>query len=45
MIISDPKAEIYHYTSEFLKKQGYKIITLDFKIQQKVQDIIFYNLL
>ena len=31
MIISDPKAEIYHYTSEFLKKQGYKIITLDFK--------------
>ena len=31
MIISDPKAEIYHYTSEFLKKLGYEIITLDFK--------------
>lgn len=31
MIISDPKAEIYHYTSEFLKSLGYKIITLDFK--------------
>lgn len=31
MIISDPKAEIYHYTSEFLKRLGYKIITLDFK--------------
>lgn len=35
MIISDPKAEIYHYTSEFLKKQGYKIITLDFKNPSK----------
>ncbi len=31
MIISDPKAEIYHYTSEFLKNLGYSIITLDFK--------------
>ena len=31
MIISDPKAEIYHYTSKFLKDLGYKIITLDFK--------------
>lgn len=35
MIISDPKAEIYHYTSEFLEKQGYKIITLDFKTPTK----------
>ena len=31
MIISDPKAEIYHYTSEYLKELGYNIITLDFK--------------
>lgn len=31
MIISDPKAEIYHYTSKFLENLGYKIITLDFK--------------
>lgn len=31
MIISDPKAEIYHYTSKFLEELGYKIITLDFK--------------
>lgn len=31
MIISDPKAEIYHYTSEYLRNLGYKIITLDFK--------------
>lgn len=35
MIISDPKAEIYHYTSEFLERQGYKIITLDFKNPSK----------
>ena len=31
MIISDTKAEIYHYTSKFLEELGYKIITLDFK--------------
>lgn len=31
MIISDPKAEIYHYTSKFLENLGYEIITLDFK--------------
>jgi len=31
MIISDPKAEIYHYTSKFLENLGYDIITLDFK--------------
>ena len=31
MIISDPKAEIFHYTSDFLRKNGYEIITLDFK--------------
>ena len=31
MIISDPKAEIFHYTSQFLKDLGYEIITLDFK--------------
>lgn len=30
MIISSA-VKIYHYTCEFLKKQGYKIITLDFK--------------
>ena len=31
MIISDPKAEIFHYTSKFLEDLGYEIITLDFK--------------
>ncbi len=31
MIISDPKSELYHYTSEFLESLGYKIITIDFR--------------
>ena len=35
MIISDPKAEIYHYTSKFLEDLGYKVITLDFKTPSK----------
>lgn len=35
MIISDPKSELYHYTSKYLKKQGYKIITIDFKNPMK----------
>ena len=28
---SDPKAELFHYTSEFLKKLGYEVLVLDFK--------------
>ena len=35
IIISDPKAEIFHYTSDFLKNLGYDIITLDFKNPSK----------
>ena len=35
MIISDPKSELYHYTSKYLKQQGYKIITIDFKNPMK----------
>ena len=31
MIISDPKSELYHYTSKYLEDLGYKIITIDFK--------------
>lgn len=31
MVISDPKSELYHYTSEFLESLGYKIITIDFR--------------
>lgn len=31
MIISDPKGEIYRYTSETLRKEGYKVILLNFR--------------
>lgn len=31
MIISDPKAELFHYTSSYLESLGYKVIALDFK--------------
>ena len=31
MIISDPKGEIYRYTSETLREQGYRIILLNFR--------------
>ncbi len=42
MVISDPKAELYHYTGEFLRKLGYEVITLDFKNTEKSNH---YNLL
>lgn len=35
MILTDPKAELYCYTSYFLKKLGYKIYTFDFKNPKK----------
>ena len=35
MIISDPKREIYDYTSEYLRKLGYEIIAIDFKHKNK----------
>ena len=28
---SDPKAELFHYTADFLKKLGYEVLVLDFK--------------
>lgn len=31
MIITDPKGEIYEYSAEYLKEQGYKIIVLNFR--------------
>lgn len=31
MIISDPKGELFLYTNEYLKKQGYDVIPLDFR--------------
>lgn len=42
MLISDPKCEIFHYTSDFLKKLGYEVLALDFKSPAKSQR---YNLL
>ena len=35
MIISDPKGEIYDYTSKFLEDIGYETIAIDFKNPQK----------
>ena len=35
MIISDPKGELYDYTSNYLRNIGYKVITLDFKNPMK----------
>ena len=31
MVITDPKGEIYKYSATYLKKQGYKIIVLNFR--------------
>jgi type IV secretion system protein VirD4 len=42
MIISDPKAELYHYSAPFLRRLGYEVVALDFKNPEKSQH---YNLL
>lgn len=42
LVISDPKAELFHYTSAYLKKLGYEVICLDFKNPEKSTR---YNLL
>lgn len=42
IVISDPKAELYDYTAEFLKKLGYEVLVLDFKTPEKSMR---YNLL
>ncbi len=34
MIITDPKGEIYEYSGQYLKEQGYKIIILNFRDPQ-----------
>ena len=41
-MVSDPKAELFDYTSVFLKKLGYEVICLDFKNPEKSTR---YNLL
>ena len=35
MVITDPKGEIYQYCEEYLKKQGYKIVILNFRDPDK----------
>ena len=35
MIITDPKGEIYKYSASYLKKQGYKIVVLNFREPQR----------
>lgn len=42
MVISDPKAELYHYTAPFLHRLGYETPVLDFKNPEKSWH---YNLL
>ncbi len=42
LVISDPKAELYQYTAQFLEKTGYDVICLDFKNPEKSSR---YNLL
>jgi len=42
LVISDPKAELYHYTAEFLETLGYDVKVLDFKTPEKSHR---YNLL
>ncbi len=42
MIISDPKGELYAYTSEYLKKKDYYTVALDFRNPKKS---VRYNLL
>ena len=33
---SDPKAELFHYTADFLKKLSYEVLVLDFKTLKRV---------
>lgn len=42
IVVSDPKSELFHYTSEFLKKLSYEVLVLDFKSPAKSMR---YNLL
>ena len=42
LVISDPKAELYHYSAGFLERLGYEVVALDFKTPEKSSH---YNLL
>lgn len=42
LVISDPKAELFHYSAPMLEKIGYEVLTLDFRHPEKSHH---YNLL
>ncbi|MDU4696351.1 MAG: type IV secretory system conjugative DNA transfer family protein [Paenibacillus sp.] len=42
LVISDPKAELFHYSAPLLEKLGYEVLTLDFRHPEKSHH---YNLL
>jgi type IV secretion system protein VirD4 len=42
MVISDPKAELFHYSAPILRRLGYEVVALDFKNPEKSHH---YNLL
>lgn len=42
LVLSDPKAELYHYCSALLERLGYEVVCLDFKSPEKSSR---YNLL
>lgn len=42
LVISDPKAELFHYSAPLLKKLDYEVLTLDFRHPEKSHH---YNLL
>ena len=42
LVVSDPKAELFHYTSGYLKKLKYEVVCIDFKNPEKSSR---YNLL
>lgn len=42
LVISDPKAELFHYSGPLLEKLGYEVLTLDFRHPEKSHH---YNLL
>ncbi len=48
LVCSDPKGELYIYTSDFLRKMGYEVVCIDFVEPQKsnkfnfLQDVIDY---
>lgn len=44
MVISDPKAELFHFSHVLLEKLGYTVWTLDFRHPEKAITITYFNL-